>query len=185
MFDTEAWKELPFVLWAVHLFVSILGACLPSFSKQLYGVRLVEANISFPLLPALNAGSFFGRLVSSPNSTTVQMRPHMRLYTTLYIADKIGALNDETPFSLVASMLAFAWIGVQDTAGLFLFGIVYGFLAGAITTVASVFDAVLCRTSVVLGARMGMLRLPWALGILVGEPIGGAFLASSIGWMGL
>ena len=32
---------------------------------------------------------------------------------------------------------------------------------------------------------MGMLLVPWALGILVGEAIGGAFLASSGGWMGL
>ena len=32
---------------------------------------------------------------------------------------------------------------------------------------------------------MGMLLLPWALGILVGESIGGAFLASSSEWMAL
>ena len=82
-------------------------------------------------------------------------------------------------------MLGFAWIAVQDTIGLFLFTVVYGFFAGAITTITAVVDAALCPTLDVVGVRMGMLLLPWALGLLVGEPIGGVFLSSSSGWLGL
>ena len=63
LFDREALKEWPFILWAGYLFVSLLGLYLPSFFIQLYGVRFVDADVAFDLLPVLNAGSFFGRLV--------------------------------------------------------------------------------------------------------------------------
>ncbi len=57
-------------------------------------------------------------------------------------------------------MLAFAWIGVQDAVGLFLFSIVYGSFAGAITTVTTVVVAVLSPTLAEVRARIGMLLLP-------------------------
>lgn len=103
----------------------------------------------------------------------------------MYMADKIGALNIEIPFTLVASVLGFVWIAVQDTTGVFVFSVVYGFFAGAITTVTAVIDAALCPSLDVVGVRMGMLLLPWAFGLLIGEPIGGALLSSSSGWKGL
>ena len=65
LFDAKAWKEPPFTLWACYLFVSLSGLYLPSFYIQLYGVRFMDPSLAFYLLPALNAGSFFGRLVST------------------------------------------------------------------------------------------------------------------------
>ena len=65
LFDAKAWKEPPFTLWACYLFVSLCGLYLPSFYIQLYGVRFMDPDLAFYLLPALNAGSFFGRLVST------------------------------------------------------------------------------------------------------------------------
>ena len=63
LFDKRALRELPFVLWAAYLFVSLLGLYLPAFFIQLYGLRIAEASVAFYLLPTLNAGSFFGRIV--------------------------------------------------------------------------------------------------------------------------
>ena len=85
----------------------------------------------------------------------------------------------------MATLLGFAWIAVQDTRGIFVFSVVYGFFTGAITTVTAVVDTALCPSLDVVGVRMGMLLLPWALGLLVGEPIGGAILSSSNDWKGL
>lgn len=65
LFDAKAWKEPPFTLWACYLFVSLCGLYLPSFYIQLYGVRFMDPSLAFYLLPALNAGSFVGRLVST------------------------------------------------------------------------------------------------------------------------
>jgi hypothetical protein len=64
LFDARALREGPFLLWGGYLFVSLLGLYLPSFFIQLYGIRFVNASLAFDLLPVLNAGSFFGRLVS-------------------------------------------------------------------------------------------------------------------------
>ena len=65
LFDQRALRERPFVIWAAYLFVSLLGLYLPSFFVQLYGVRFMNAELAFYLLPVLNAGSFFGRIVGS------------------------------------------------------------------------------------------------------------------------
>ncbi|KAI9702965.1 MAG: hypothetical protein M1836_008179 [Candelina mexicana] len=168
LFDSKAWKEAPYSLWACYLFVSLMGLYLPSFYIQLYGVRFMETNDAFYLLPVLNGGSFFGRL-----------------HIPLFIADKTGPLNLEIPLTATASILGFAWLAVERPVGLFMFSAVYGFFAGAITTLTAVIDAALCPSLDVVGVRMGMLLFPWALGLLVGEPIAGAILASSAEWRGL
>ena len=82
-------------------------------------------------------------------------------------------------------MLSCTWLAIQNTEGLFVFVAVYGFFAGAITTVTAVIDAALCPTLDVVGVRMGMLLVPWAFGLLIGEPAAGAILASTNSWTGL
>jgi hypothetical protein len=62
MFDLQAWKELPFFLSGIFLFLVFLGAYIPSFYIQLYGAAN-KVDIGFYLIPILNAGSMFGRLV--------------------------------------------------------------------------------------------------------------------------
>lgn len=103
----------------------------------------------------------------------------------LYLADKIGPLNVETVLTLIGSALGFSWIAINNTAGLFIFSATYGFFAGAITTVTAVVDAELCPTLDVVGVRMGMLLVPWAFGLLIGEPVGGAVLGMAHDWRGL
>ena len=64
LFDGTAWLELPYTLWAACLFVSLLGLYIPSFYVQLYGSRIMPQASTVYLLPILNGGSLFGRLVS-------------------------------------------------------------------------------------------------------------------------
>ena len=82
-------------------------------------------------------------------------------------------------------MLGYSWLAIHSALGLFVFSAVYGFFAGAITTVTAVVDAALCPTLDAIGVCMGMLLLPWAFGLLIGEPLGGAILGSSGDWTGL
>ena len=83
----------------------------------------------------------------------------------------------------MASILGFLWLGIHNTPSLFFFSTIFGFFAGAITTVTAVVDAALCPTLDVIGVRMGMLFLPWAAGLLIGEPIAGAILDASGDWI--
>lgn len=64
LFDAKAWTELPFCLWAAYLFVSLLGLYVPSFYVQINGYDVMADELASYMLPILNAGSFFGRLVS-------------------------------------------------------------------------------------------------------------------------
>ena len=76
----------------------------------------MTASNAFYLLPILNAGSAFGRVL--PN----------------IFVDKIGALNMCIPCVLIASILGFAWIVIKDTAGLVVFCLLYGFVSGLYLT---------------------------------------------------
>ncbi|TEY24294.1 hypothetical protein BOTCAL_1408g00010 [Botryotinia calthae] len=164
VFEFRAWKELPFFLSGVFLFLAFFGTYIPSFYIQSYG----EANsiaIGFYLVPILNAGSLFGRLIPP------------------YIADYAGVFNTEIACVLLAGILAFVWISVHDTVGLIIYTIVYGFFAGALTGLSPNIAIALSPDIGLLGVRLGMLLIPIALGLLFGNPIAGAI--SSHGWMGL
>lgn len=62
---------------------------------------------------------------------------------------------------------------------------IYGFFAGAITTLTAPIDVLMSPSLDVVGVRMGMLLFPWALGLLVGTPIAGTILGSPGSWQGL
>ena len=67
LFDSTAWKEIPYLLFAFSSFFGFLGLYIPFFYVQIYSIEhgIVNTDLVFYLLPLLNAGSFFGRLVSN------------------------------------------------------------------------------------------------------------------------
>lgn len=66
-FDTAAWREMPFALFACAVFLGFLGLYIPFFYVQLYSIEhaIVDTSLVFYLVPLLNAGSLFGRVVSN------------------------------------------------------------------------------------------------------------------------
>lgn len=100
-----------------------------------------------------------------------------------YIADRAGVFNVQIICVLITGLLALAWIAVHDAAGIVIFSIVYGFFAGAITSISPNIAVSLSPNMDVFGVRLGMLLIPISAGLLVGNPIAGAI--SSTGWMGL
>lgn len=65
---------------------------IPFFYASIYGQRIVRLSndVSFYLLPILNAGSIFGRIIPG------------------LLADRFGSLNVMVPCGLVTAILAFA-----------------------------------------------------------------------------
>lgn len=63
VFEFRAWKELPFFLSDVFLFLAFFGTYIPSFYIQSYR-EVSGIAIGFYLVPILNAASLFGRLVN-------------------------------------------------------------------------------------------------------------------------
>lgn len=167
-FDPAAFKEPPFTLFSFGLFFGFMGLYIPFFYISSYAAEnhITNPNIAFWLLVILNASSFFGRIV--PN----------------FVADKTGPLNMLIPCSLIASILAFAWIGIKSTAGLVVFAILYGFFSGTFVSLPAPAVASISPSMGVVGTRMGMSFTFAGFGLLIGNPVAGTILGSNH-WVGL
>ena len=167
MFEAAAWSEAPFTLFSIGEFFGFMGMYVPFFYLQPYAIELgiTDGNLGFYLLAILNAGSAFGRII--PN----------------FLADKTGCLNMLIPTSLVASLLAYAWIGIRNVPGLIVFAILYGFFSGTFVSLPPTTVVTLSPNLGVVGVRMGMNFFLASLGLLIGTPIAGAILQH--GWAGL
>lgn len=66
IFDPTAWRETPYVILAIGMFVGFMGLYIPFFYVQTYSIEknIMTEDLAFYLLPILNTGSLFGRLVS-------------------------------------------------------------------------------------------------------------------------
>ncbi|KAF7865974.1 hypothetical protein EAF04_006137 [Stromatinia cepivora] len=158
IFDLNAWKEPSFIVSSFFFFLVFMGAYIPPFYIQSYALdaNIVKRDLASYLLPLLNVGSFFGRIIPT------------------HFADIYGPFNIDTICVLLSGILAFTWISVQSTPSMILFSIFYGFFAGALTSLSPNLAVALSLDMGVLGVRLGMLLIPISVGILVGNPIAGA-----------
>ncbi|RAL63623.1 hypothetical protein DID88_003667 [Monilinia fructigena] len=167
IFDLKAWKELPFLVSSVFFFLVFMGAYIPPFYIQSYALdkKIAKGGLATYLLPLLNVGSFFGRIIPT------------------HFADIYGPFNVDIICVLLSGMLSFTWITIHNTPGMVLFSVFYGFFAGALTSLSPNLAVALSPDMGVLGVRLGMLLIPISVGILVGNPIAGAL--ESYGWISL
>ncbi|KAI9871970.1 MAG: hypothetical protein M1830_002209 [Pleopsidium flavum] len=167
IFEPAAWREAPYTLFALGTFFGFMGLYIPFFYVQIYSIKenILGEDFAFYLLALLNGGSFFGRI--GPN----------------FIADKTGPFNTFIPCSLVAAPLAFIWLGSKTPAGIIIFCLLYGFFSGTFVSLSSTVTITLCPSMSLIGVRIGMLFVPTAIGLLIGNPIAGAILPH--GWPAL
>jgi MFS family permease len=160
MFDFTALKELPFLVFCFGLFFVFIGLYFPFFYLPSYfSVSLHSStNIAFYSIAILNAASVFGRIMPG------------------ILADKIGSLNTIVPIGAIATILAFAWIGIKNEAGTIVFACIYGFASGAMVSLSPAIIVHLTPNLGVVGTRLGMCFIFGGLGILIGNPIAGALL---------
>ncbi|KAJ6141377.1 hypothetical protein N7470_009767 [Penicillium chermesinum] len=135
----------------------IQGVALPHPECGLV-LRFHRENISFYIIAILNAASVFGRI------------------TPGLLADRVGSINTIIPISLIASVLAFAWIGIRNEAGTIVFAIIYGYASGAIVSLPPTIVAKISPNLSIVGTRMGMCFTFAGLGLLIGNPIAGTLL---------
>jgi len=168
--DINALKEIPFIFYNFGAFFGFMGIYVTFFYVQLYAIEVVPEmpnRFATNLLSIINAGSIFGRLV--PN----------------LIADRVGPLNTQLPFVIIAAILAFCWIPIRDTAGLLVFCVLYGFFSGTFVSLQGPTVVSLCPDLSTVGTRIGMGLAFSGIGLLVGSPVAGAILRSERGWLGL
>ena len=168
LFDTAALKDTSFMLFSIGAFFGFMGTYIPFFYLSSYAIEqeITNDTLGFYLLAIMNAGSTFGRII--PN----------------FAADYLGCFNVLIPTSLISCLLAFAWIGIHDPAGLIVFAILYGFFSGAFISLPPPTIVTLSPSLDVVGTWIGMSGFFASIGLLVGTPIAGAILEHG-GWAGL
>ena len=85
---------------------------------------------------------------------------------------------------MVASILCFAWIGIEDVPGIVVFALLYGFFSGGFVSLPPTCITTLSPHLGVVGTRMGMCFGLTSFGILIGTPVSGALLTATGSWRG-
>ena len=160
LLDWTAFKEAPYDIFSLGLFIAFIGFYFPFFYASIYGQRVagLSKDTSFYLLAVLNAGSIFGRIITG------------------LLADGLGPINVLVPCISITAVLAFVWLSISNAPGLWVFCVFYGLFSGGIVSLPSTVIATLSPDMSVVGTRMGMSFTFAGFGLLIGNPIAGAIL---------
>ncbi|KAJ5999181.1 hypothetical protein N7451_006991 [Penicillium sp. IBT 35674x] len=164
--EWAAFKELPYLLFAVGMFLNFWGLYVAFFYIGSFSSDIIGASdtTSIYLLMVMNGVGLVGRLI--PN----------------FMADQFtGPLNLLIPFSCSTALVAYCWAAVNNMNGLWAFAAFYGLSAAGIQ---SLFPATLSTLTTDLkktGVRMGMVLSVVAVAALIGSPIAGALVSSDDG----
>ena len=156
--DVRAWKELPFLTLCIGGFFRFLGYFSPMFFIPVFAQTALglSQHASLDILIALNAASFFGRLLGPlAAARTIIVLPWFLC-------------------SVTAGALCLAWLGIHTVGGFIAFAVLYGLISAPLTVFPPAAVPLLCPTPSVIGTRMGMLWGSTAFAFLVGTPIAAA-----------
>ncbi|KAF8990608.1 MFS general substrate transporter [Cyathus striatus] len=157
--------QWPYLLTLLTGFMVQLGAYFPIFYIQLFAKKHdIPEELRFYSLAILNAASIFGRTI--PN----------------YFADKYGAINVYILSTALNGLVGFSLMGAGSIVGLTLFCIFDGFFFGASIALYLPVIASLAPREADMGKTLGLAMAPVGLSALVGTPIAGAVLGSSLVW---
>ncbi|CAF9921540.1 MAG: hypothetical protein HETSPECPRED_004578 [Heterodermia speciosa] len=167
LIEHRAFRELPFVLYLLALFVLCAGYFVPLFYITTYASTHLHtsSDTAFYLLAVTNAAAFFGRLLPGLCPTPF-------------------AKPDALPLATAAAGISvLAWMAVKDLAGFIVFCVAFGALSGVIITLLTIMVPVLAPATLdgKVGARLGMAYAACGFGILIGSPVAGAVSRTSGG----
>lgn len=156
-----AFKELPYLLFALGMFLNFSGLYVGFFYIGSFGRNIVGVSetTSIDLLLVMNGVGILGRVV--PNSLADQFT---------------GPLNMLIPFSLATGVVAYGWSGVSSLGGLYAFAAVYGLAAAGIQSLFPATLSTLTTDVKKMGVRMGMVLSVVGVAALIGSPIAGALI---------
>jgi len=169
LINLRTFRDTTYLLCCFGFFVGFLGLYVFYYYIQLYAIDVTgtKPRLAFYLLAILNAASFFGRLL--PN----------------YAAGYLGPMNTQVFFGALSGILSFCLLAITNTPGVIAFSALYGFVSGPFVSLPIPVIASVSPDKNVLGTRLGMSFAFIGFGVLIGEPVAGAILGSSLNWAGL
>lgn len=164
--EWTAFKEMPYCLYAVSMFLIFWGIYVGYFYIGSFGRNVigVSQSTSIDLLMVMNGVGIPARLILS------------------FCADRYtGPLHILLISSFATGVIAYGWSGVKSLSGLYIFAVVYGIAAAGIQ---ALFPATLSSLTTDLkrtGVRMGMVFSVVGVAALIGSPIAGALVQKDHG----
>jgi MFS family permease len=181
--DWSAFTDWPFAFFTLSTMIGFIGlyAMLFYISYFAAAANITTAEMSFYVIPILNASSMFGRTI--PNA----------------ISDKIGPLNCEInmavfvdarlltnilivfgPAGIICGVLTFCMLSVKTLGGILPIAILYGFFSGVFIALPGVCFVELTADKSKIGTRIGMGFAMFGFGVLAGGPGGGSIVGNNV-----
>lgn len=166
LFELSAFREAPYTLYAIGLFLACLGVYFAFYYISAYAINVIGVpyTTSVNLLLIMNGMGIPGRLIPG------------------YIANKwLGAYNTIIPWVFATSILMYCWSAVKTEASLYAFTILYGFFSAGFQGLFPAVMANLTKDHSKLGTRNGMGLSVVGFASLTGPPISGALIQQNHG----
>lgn len=161
LFELSAFKELPYSLFILAVFLISLGQYFAFYYISSFAVEILHLSYgtSINVLLVLNGIGILGRLIPS------------------YFADKyFGALNVLIPFCFVSTIVLFFWPLAKSEAGLYAWAVTYGFFVAGFQGIFPAVLTNLTKDMSKVGTRNGQGFTIVGLGMFIGPPIAGALV---------
>ncbi|EMR08291.1 hypothetical protein PNEG_03136 [Pneumocystis murina B123] len=160
LFNFSSLKDYTFMIFNISAFFIFTGIYFPYFYLPMYA-KALGSHFSTYFISIINLTSIFGRVITG------------------VIADYKGPLNTFILSSLALVILTYAWIGIRNIPGLFIFSVLYGLFAGAVMSLPSAIIIKLSSNLNFVGTQMSICLLFTGIGFLIGTPIDGIILKHS------
>ncbi|GFP60200.1 hypothetical protein ACSS6W_007627 [Trichoderma asperelloides] len=159
--------EVQFACVCMGLLLFTFGLYVPiNFISVEAAAGGADPNLVLYLVPILNAGSLFGRMLSG------------------FAGDKFGRYNVFITVCYLASIFVLAlWIPAATTGARIAFAAIFGFFSGAYVALIAALVVQISPASE-MGFRMGLSFFVLSFGGLTTNPISGAILDGPLGWLG-
>jgi predicted MFS family arabinose efflux permease len=159
--DLEAFREPPYVLFCVGMFLAFWGLYFAYYYVRVYArdILHVSQSTSFTTLLFVNSFGIPGRFVPA------------------LLADKLFTpLDVEIPVILVTGVLLVLWIAIRSVVGFLVWVAVYGFFAGGSQSLFQAASSGFTTNPEKTGVRIGMVFTFVSFACLSGPPICGKLI---------
>ncbi|CAI6092602.1 unnamed protein product [Clonostachys chloroleuca] len=161
LFEWNAFKEPTYFLFSVGTFLFFWALYYGYFYINSYARNLIGFDTTSSV-----------QLLLITNAVGIPARPIAGLISNKFV----GPINTYIVSMLVLSGMIFAWIGVHDRLGMYVFSVFFGIAAAAAQCVFIGALASLTDDPTKMGARSGIVYLLSAFAVMAGPPTAGAIV---------
>jgi MFS family permease len=181
--DWSAFTDWPFAFFTLSTMIGFIGlyAMLFYISYFAAAANITTAEMSFYVIPILNASSMFGRTI--PNAISDKIGPfNCRINMAVFVDPRLltNILIVFGPAGIICGVLTFCMLSVKTLGGILSIAILYGFFSGVFIALPGVCFVELTADKSKIGTRIGMGFAMFGFGVLAGGPGGGSIVGNNV-----